>query len=69
VIVLEFAPNEKDRPPFHRLLFGNRDFLGLSKSFLPDCWLARGSDQGTFNPVLYLDGPATVVCCFSGWKK
>jgi len=28
--------NEKNNPPFRRLLFGNSRFFGISKSFFPE---------------------------------
>jgi hypothetical protein len=59
----------KNHSPFHQLLLGDGRLLGVPEGFLPGCELARGSDEGAIDPMLYVDGAASVVCGFFGWQK
>ena len=60
---------EKNHSPLHRLISGHGCFLGVTEGFLSDWELARSLDQGTSDPVLHLDHPATTVGCLSGSKE
>ena len=61
--------DEENYSSFPRIVFGDRRFFSISKSFLRDCQLARSSQQRTLDSVFYLDDPATPVSCLPGWTK